>query len=260
MTDQTTEPLNQFDSRRWNVRFDEGRNARAKIGFVLLPNEQTIEDDMIHHAPRGVGCFFHRGQMPHEITTSALSRMGDAMADYASAILPDDGLDVIAYACTSGTVAVGEEKTLRLLSKGAVGAKPTTLMTAVTQALSVLGANTLAVGTPYIDELNTGVARHLKSKGFNIAVFEGLNLRYDREMVRVSPDYLVEFAKAIDCREADAVLISCGALRTMEVIDRIEQAIGKPAVCSNQALLWHCLRLAGVDDRLEDLGRLLREH
>ena len=26
-------------------RFDSGRNGRAKIGFVLIPNEQTIEED-----------------------------------------------------------------------------------------------------------------------------------------------------------------------------------------------------------------------
>ena len=43
-------------SKQWNVRFDGGRSARAKIGFVLLPNEQTIEDDMVRHVPPGVGC------------------------------------------------------------------------------------------------------------------------------------------------------------------------------------------------------------
>jgi len=37
-----------------DVRFDQGRNARGKIGFVLIPNEQTIEDDMTRHMPAGV--------------------------------------------------------------------------------------------------------------------------------------------------------------------------------------------------------------
>ena len=46
----------------------------------------------------------------------------------------------------------------------------------------------------------------------------------------------------------------------MEVIDEIEAVVDKPVVTSNQAMLWHCLRLAGIDDRLDGMGRLTREH
>jgi maleate isomerase len=42
------------------------------------------------------------------------------------------------------------------------------------------------------------------------------------------------------------------------VVDEIERQLGKPVICSNQAILWDCLRLAGIDDRLEGLGDLLR--
>ena len=45
----------------------------------------------------------------------------------------------------------------------------------------------------------------------------------------------------------------------MEVVERIEKTIDKPVVCSNQAMLWDCLRLAGIPDRIDGLGRLLRE-
>ena len=101
------------------VRFDEGRNARAKIGFVLIPNEQTIEDDMIRHMPPGVGAYFSRAPMPREISTESLAQLRLSLAGAAGRILPDDGLDVVALACTSGTVAVGEEAACAELSKGA---------------------------------------------------------------------------------------------------------------------------------------------
>ncbi len=52
---------------------------------------------------------------------------------------------------------------------------------------------------------------------------------------------------------------SCGALRTLEVIGEIEARAGKPAICSNQAMIWDCLRLAGIEDRFEGYGRLLEE-
>jgi maleate isomerase len=255
--DDTLTPIR---SKPWTVRFDSGRNGRARIGFVLIPNEQTIEEDMVRHAPAGVGMYFSRAVMPREITTDSLAQAAGSLAETAGRILPDDGLDVICFACTSGTVAVGQERTMRELAKGAPGAKPTTLMGSVRVALTALGAKRIAVGTPYVDELNTQVARYLTDAGFGIAAFQGLNLTYDHEMIRVAPDFLIEFAQAVDCPDADAVLISCGALRTIDVVDRIEQRLGKPVVCSNQAMLWQCLRLAGVDDRLPGLGSLLRDH
>ena len=246
-------------SRRWPVRFDCGRNARAKIGFVLIPNEQTIEHDVLGVVPEGVGAYFSRATMPHEISSGSLALLADSIAETAGRILPDDKLDVVCFACTSGAVAVGEARAVAELQRGAPSARATTLATSVKQALRRLDARKIAVGTPYADELNDAIAGFLAAAGFEIVAFEGLNLDYDRDMIRVSPDYLVEFAQAIDRPEAEAVLISCGALRTLEVVEEIERKLAKPVVCSNQAMIWDCLRLAGVDDRIEGYGRLLRD-
>lgn len=243
-----------------NPRFDEGRNARGKIGFVLIPNEQTIEDDMIRHMPPGVGAYFARASMPREISTESLAQLRTSLAGAAARILPDDGLDVVVLACTSGTVAVGEEAARAELARGAPGARTTTLAGAVRKALSAMGARRIVLGSPYIPELNANMVAYLVAAGFEVLEAHGLGLYHDTEMIRVSPDYLLEFARAIDRPEADALLLSCGALRSLDVIDRIEQALGKPAICSNQAMLWDCLRLCGVEDRLPGLGRLLREH
>jgi maleate isomerase len=78
-------------------------------------------------------------------------------------------------------------------------------------------------------------------------------------MARVTPDYLLNYGAEVDQPEADAIFISCGALRSVEIIDALEERTGKPVVTSNQAMLWDCLRLAGVNDRMDGLGRLFRE-
>jgi maleate isomerase len=246
-------------SREWDVRFDRGRNWRGKIGFVLIPNEQTIEDDMIRIAPKGVGIYFSRATMPHEISTESLAQLGNSLAETAGRILPDDKLDVVCFACTSGSVAVGEARAVAELKKGAPGAEATTLVTSVKNALHRFNARRIVVGTPYVDELNSNVARNLVDSGFEIVDFQGLGLSYDREMIRVSPDYLMEFAQAIDRPNSDALLLSCGALRSVDVVEEIERKLSKPVVVSNQAMIWECLRLAGVEDRIEGYGRLLRE-
>ena len=242
------------------VRFDDGRNGRAKIGFVLIPNEQTIEEDMIRHLPRGVGAYFSRLTMPREITTESLARAGTSLADTAARILPDDGLDVICYGCTSGTVALGEERTCAELTRAVPGAKATSLAGAVRKALGAVGAQKVVLGSPYVDELNQNMVRFFEAAGFEIVGAHGMGLLHDTQMIRVTPDYIVDYARAIDRPDADTLLISCGALRAIDVVDEIEQALGKPVICSNQAMLWDCLRLAGIDDRLPGLGRLLRDH
>ena len=242
------------------VRFDAGRNARAKIGFVLIPNEQTIEHEMLRHMPPGVGAYFSRAIMPREISTESLAQLTGSLGETAARILPDDGLDVICFACTSGTVAVGEAASERELSRGAPGARPTTLAGAVRKALAAMGARRIVIGSPYQAELNANVVRFFAGAGFEVVHDVGMGLRYDTEMIRVAPEYLMEFAAHIDRPEADALLLSCGALRSIEVVAEIEDRLGKPVICSNQAMLWDCLRLAGVEDRLSGLGRLLTEH
>ncbi|WP_299845220.1 arylmalonate decarboxylase [uncultured Roseovarius sp.] len=243
-----------------NVQFDDGRNARARIGFVLIPNEQTIEEDMIRHMPPGVGVYFSRATMPREISTESLAQLRGSLAETAARILPDDGLDVICFGCTSGTVAVGEDASCAELAKGAPGAKTSTLAGAVRKALTAMGARSITLGSPYVAELNDNVAAYLTGAGFNVVACHGMGLDYDTQMIRVAPDYLIDYARAIDTPEADTILLSCGALRSIDVVDEIEQRLGKPVICSNQAMLWDCLRQAGIDDRLPGLGRLLREH
>lgn len=118
----------------------------------------------------------------------------------------------------------------------------------------------VVLGSPYIPELNDNVARFLSDAGIEVLATHGMGLNYDTEMIRVAPDYIFDFAGAIDRPDADAVLLSCGALRSIEVVDRLEQHLGKPVICSNQAMLWDVLRLAGIEDRLPGLGQLLQDH
>jgi maleate isomerase len=111
-----------------------------------------------------------------------------------------------------------------------------------------------------LDEVNVAEAKYLRDYGFDVVGIEGLNLRYDADIIRVTPDFITEFVCAVDRADADVIFVSCAALRTVAVLDEIERRTGKPVISSNQALLWHCLRLAGLEDRIANCGLLLREH
>ena len=240
--------------------FDKGRHARAKIGFVLLATEQTIEDDMFQLRPEGVGVHFARAAIPDSITVESLTRHAGDLARAAETILPDGSLDVICYACTSGSLVIGEENVFAELRKGAPKAEPTSIITAVLNALRTLGATRVAVATPYLDEINQQEADYMAAAGFEITNIQGLNLEKDSDMIRVRPEFLAEFAASVDTPDADALFISCGALRSLDIIEALEQKVGKPIICSNQAMMWDVLRRTGINDRIEGYGSLLRNH
>ena len=242
-----------------SIQFDAGRHARAKIGYVLLATEQTVQDDVIKLQPPGVGIHFTRAAIADSITNESLSAQAELLADCAASLLPDGSLDVICYACTSGSLVIGEERVFAELNRGAADAKATSLISGVIRALKTLQAQRIVIATPYLDEVNRREADYLEQAGFEVLSICGLNLEKDSDMVRVAPDYITEFALAQDHPDADAIFVSCGALRTLDVVAEIEARAGKPVVCSNQAMIWDCLRLAGIDDRFEGYGRLLEE-
>ena len=96
----------------------------------------------------------------------------------------------------------------------------------------------------------------LLAKGFEVLNIQGLNLATGVEMGRVTPNYWKEFALEIDLPEADAIFLSCGGIRALEVVEEIEAVIDKPVITSNQAQMWSCLRRAGIKDQLCGFGRI----
>jgi len=240
------------------IEFDSGRHHRAKIGFVLLATEQTIEDDMYTLLPKGVGIHFSRVSIPDSITTQTLTDLANDLGPAAAQILPDGSLDVITYACTSGSLVVGENKVFAELAKGAPTASKTSLITSAMRALNRVGAKRIVVATPYLDEINLVEKEYMESRGFEILDIQGLQLEKDSDMIRVTPESILRFAESLDRDDADALFLSCGALRSIDIIDSLEQRIGKPVITSNQAMAWDVMRLAGITDSIDGYGSLLR--
>ena len=99
-------------------------------------------------------------------------------------------------------------------------------------------------------------AEFLYNKGFSVLDIQGLNLTKGIEFGKVTPEYWIQFAEEINHDEAEAIFLSCGGIRSTEVIEEIEKRVGKPVITSNQAQFWSCLRRAGVKDNLKGFGKL----
>ena len=248
-----------IQSKTRSPQLDEGRHHRAKLGFILMSTDLAAEADFNDMAPEGVGVHITRLKTDDYTTNETLSRHIEHMAEAASRIQPDTKPDVVSYSCTSGSIVIGEDRIFDEIRKGAPWAQPMCLVTGVVDALREFGAKKIVVGTPYLDEINTNEAEFLLKKGFEVLDIQGLNLTTGIEFGRVTPAYWKEFALEIDRPDADAIFLSCGGIRSLEVAEEIEQITGKPVVTSNQAQFWSCLRRAGVQDNLSGFGRIFYE-
>jgi len=172
-------------------------------------------------------------------------------------------VDSVAYACTAiGFIrGPGGDVDLNKRMSLASRAPATCTITASVEAMRFLGVTKVAVGTPYSDELNESLRKFLEHHGLEVVNLKGLNIvgNLDGAAVNdVSLQAVRKLATSVNTAEAEVIYIPCTALRTLEIIEALEEDLGKPVISANQATMWHAQQLAGVHARLEGLGALFR--
>lgn len=241
-----------------SAQYDAGVGPLGRIGFVALANGYTAEHEVNRMLPEGFVLYITRVWSDNSVTLGNLKKMEGDLTRAVGMILPQDDLDVMVYSCTSGTVAMGEEAVVRCIHAARPGMPVTNPITAALAAFEALRVKRIALLTPYIFEVTSAMRDYFSGRGLEVVTTANFNIELNSDIQRVSTASIREAACALDLDGAEALFISCTALRTAEVIEEIEQAIGKPVVTSNQALAWHALRLAGHDRAEPGLGRLFR--
>jgi maleate isomerase len=237
----------------------DGIAARARIGLMVLATDYTIEHEWrrIITPLDGVALYQSRILNDNQITPETLRAMEPRIATATDVILPGARLDVVAYGCTSASMAIGEEKVFEKIHSVRPEAKCTTPITAAFAAFRALGAKRIGVLTPYRADVNRIVADYIRARGFDVPVFGSFNEENDATVARINPQSVKAGVMAIkDKAKIDAVFVSCTSVRLAEAAREIEAEIGIPITSSNHAMAWHALRLAGVDDRLPQWGSL----
>jgi maleate cis-trans isomerase len=82
----------------------------------------------------------------------------------------------------------------------------------------------------------------------------GVGIHFTRAAIADSITNESLAAQADLLADCTAILLPDGSL---DVIGKIESPAGISAICSNQAMIWDCLRLAGIEDRFEGYWHLL---
>jgi maleate isomerase len=243
---------------RATFELDKGP-GRYRIGLIALASDYVSERDFVNMRPSDdVAVFVSRVLNTNPCTVENLRTMAPRLTDAVSLIIPDGRLDAVAYSCTSGTVVIGYDAVAASIHAARPGIPVATPITAGLAALAGFGARKIAVLTPYVDDVNGPIVRYIEENGPEVVALTSFLFADDNDMAGISPEVIYGAAIEADRSEADALFISCTAIRAVDVVERVEQALGKPVVTANQALFWQALRAAGHRDPVPGYGRLLR--
>jgi maleate cis-trans isomerase len=234
---------------------------RARLGFLIPPGNPTVEPELIAMTPPGVSVHFsrlvargpagsHHGQ--EERNRSQIEHIDESAALLAM-VKPD--VIILAHTATSYTLGRGAEAALlkRLQAQYAIAFA--TAFGSVAAALGALGAKRVALGTPYNEEITLKGKAHLEEHGFEVVSHR--RLENVTNIYAETAERAYQLGRAVDSPNAQAVFLSGTGMPTIDILEALEQDLGKPVLSANSAMMWYALRLAGIRHRVSGYGRLL---
>jgi maleate isomerase len=227
--------------------------VRTRIGLLVPAGNTTFEPDFASLVPPAVTLHATRlySREVHALESQASFDAVNAGLPEFTRVLARARPAVIAYGITTGSfyrgLAYAEELQRIIETHGNAPAVLPSL--AMLEALQALGARSVSVLTPYPQWNNTVLQRFLDQTSFRVLNLVGderpLEVAQQDWMWNQEPSAIVEVARKHCHPEADVLLCPCTAWRSLEVVNEIEEAVGKPVVTANQATIWKTLRLIG---------------
>lgn len=238
---------------------DEALGQGVRLGVINPSAAVTFDHEWARMLPRGVSFHVTRLLLV-DGSAAALAAMA-ARAAEAARILATSRVHVVAYACTLGSLFRGPagERALAAELEHAAGVPAVTMARAAVEALGALGVRRVAVGNPYGAEANRWVQTFLGDAGLTVVALRGTGAADSWSIAQAPPQAALDLGRQVlaDAPDAEGIFLSCGNMRTIEILDELEALTGRPVVSSNQAMLWYALRVLGVEAPIKGYGRLL---
>ena len=245
--------------------------ARAyRIGQIVPSSNTTMETEMpaMLRAREGVlpeRFTFHSSRMRMKKVVKEELEAMDRDSDRCAIELSDARVDVLGYACLVAIMSMGHgyhrvsEKRLheRTVENGAA-APVVTSAGAMVDGLKLLGAKKISVICPYMKPLTQMVVDYIQNEGVEVHDFVALEIPDNLEVGLHDPEKLLEIYKRVDVTGIDAFVASaCVQMPSLQIIDRLEQALGVPVVSGAVCTTHQLLDRLGLERRAPGAGALL---
>ncbi len=235
------------------------KRIKPKVGLLALSSDLTVERDFHSICQKlPFDLFVNRIHNENPLTKENLFKMYNQIESTTEKILPGQKVNTIAYACTSGTIAIGEDKVKEKVQLAKPDCYVTTPITSAIKAFEVMNVKKIALFTPYPESVNKTILEYFNKKNINIISFGTFNIDLDYDIASVDTEHLFETLIKLDTNNADALFVSCTALPVLEILEKVEKKIKKIVFSSNQTLIWDTIRSVGCKSSIKGYGKLLR--
>ena len=229
------------------------------VGLIFPPLNYPIPPDARRLYPRGVEFLSGGVGLPGGMTVEGYDEAIPRVIPAAEA-LAKQGAKAISVFGSSLTFYKGakfnEELTGRVTR--ATGLPATTQSNGLVDGLRVANAKRVAVATAYTDVVTERLKLFLQEHGFQVTYARGLGYERIPEGA-ATQEILFKLGADVyaNSGKADALVVSCGALQTLDLIVPLEGHTKVPVVSSTPHGLMNAVRLLGVSPRARGFGMVL---
>ena len=230
-----------------------------RIGLLVPSSNSTQEPEFVQMLPASVSLHVTRltlSRIDPESTVNIVAEL-----EKESRKLADADVDIVVLAATAPSTRLGKGYDAQLIKRmqDASGKPATTAATAMLDAFAALDVRRVALAAPWSESTNKWVASFLEAHGIEVVSQVAMGVVSNNDVARLSPETAFEHGRKADRKDADAVFLACGNWWTASIVERLEQAVRKPVLTTNNVTVWQALKMIGVAESVPGFGRLLSE-
>ncbi|MFC2007363.1 Asp/Glu racemase [Chloroflexota bacterium] len=235
---------------------------RARLGILVPSGIVVTEPEFREMTPDGVSCHYHRISFQGGGIDN-LKKVREGLEE-ATKLIMHVRPAAMAMAGTGVSFVGGygyDQQMIQQMKEINGNLPTTTTSSSVIDAFHKLGIKNVSMAMPYGEEVALLAAKFVEDSGIEVLSKKWLGVgapAVPRDTVPRETVY--NLALEADKPDSEAMFIPCVGWHTIEIIEKLEWALQKPVISSNQATMWNLLRLANINDKIEGYGQLLSKY
>lgn len=233
---------------------------RARIGRLAPSSSIVAENEWAKMSPDGVVTVCSR-YFIESPSAENVERMMEQM-DRAAKEVASARVNVIAQCGAPGIYVkgFGYDKEVIDRIERVTGIQATTMATATIASLERLGVRRIAIAASYKPEMVEHLRRYFTDAGFEVVGVKTLGIALNSEVGEKPPTVAYQLGRQAfnESPGAEALVLAAASLRTIEVVQALEEDLGVPVTGNSLATFWHSLRLCGINEKIDGYGTLLK--
>ena len=210
-----------------------------RVGLLVPSSNLTMEMDFHRELPEEVEIATARMLLP-ETTKEAEVVMIEKWLQRANLDLSTVKPDLTVFGCTSGGALFGQDHDRKIMRQieNETGSEAISILSALSEEFTLLGAKKLVVITPYVQNLTDAVGASLGEDGYEILAIGGMgitdNLEIGRQGAKKIISFIEETVNATTLDEADCLFLSCHTLPAVRALPELRNRFPEiPGMTSN---------------------------